>query len=340
MSKADCLTEFGNALSSISQGLLENRDKEIKIDKNILEKGYEKNSLRLSALRRLLPQRDIVFLLAPGHISNSSIESINRLHKAKRAYVCGVNFTSFQEKIDHDLLISTHVTCLMASALSKTPPKGIIHGVYSAVPPVVSSSCTIRWGDPFKTFKQDNAESAEFIIKVNEVNFFPFIKAKPSEYRIQVQNENFTGNYPFPFITAPRNVMMFASYFLAFAGARRIIFAGFDPKNPDFFFTNHDPTKMEIARCIAMSNPFISAWDGRDQRISPVLQSIYRQNDMIKDILREDVSTASGEGWRFKELKRAVNQLKEICLIKGIGLNYLGESTFCNDMKISPFKEG
>ncbi len=319
MSKADYLTEFGNALSSMSQGLLENRDKEIKIDKSILEKGYKKNGARLESLHKLLPQRDTVFLLAPGYMSNSSIEIINKLQKQKRAYICGVNFTSFHDKIDLDLLISTHVTVLMAGAVSKTPPKGIIHGVYSAVPPVVSSSCTIMWSDHFLMGKLDKlikAESAEYIIKVNEEK----LKGKS------------------PCILAPRNVMMFASYFLAFAGARKIVFAGFDPKKPEYFFANHDHTKMEIARCLAMSDPFISAWDGRVSRIPPTLETIYRQNDLIKDVLRKSTSSIAGEGWRFEELKRAVNQLKEICLIKDIDLNYLGESIFCNYLKIEPFK--
>ena len=93
---------------------------------------------------------------------------------------------------------------------------------------------------------------------------------------------------------------------------------------------------MEIALALAKAEPWISAWDGRNQRLpSYNSDTLHRQLDTIKDILETKSVSATGKGWRFKEMERGMKLVKETCNYLGLSLDCIDESSFLNRLGLA-----
>lgn len=310
------LTEYGKYVSLKSKMLLEKKAWNYHVDESQFLRKYCTNvGLIQSQIEEKISKSDNVIIIAPGPLSKQSKKIICNANKST-TLLAGIQFTNFHRDFELDIVISTHVLPLMAAQLSYIKAPLFIHGVYSMAPPVLENSLPLRWSDPYISppTSVNGKITGRYIIDVNS----KLIKD------------------PYPYITVPRNVMLFASFALLFLGAKKLTLAGFDPDNPSYFFSKNEKLKLEIVKFLSMSDPYISGWDGRKERIPPT-DTLFRQNDMIKSIACSKPVSGVASGWRHEELIRGTKLLKLICAKKMVQLSRIGDSKFCDRLNIDKF---
>ena len=192
----------------------------------------------------------------------------------------------------------------MASLLSSNPPT-VIHGAYVSSPPVLSKSFILRWCDPFLSLPAGSATAAR-LIKDNI--------------------RTLSGDQPYMFI--PRNSLFFCLFSAIFLGSKNITLVGFDPIRPEYHFSRDQSKKLEIAKCL-LKSIWISAWDGRFERITKVNRiSDHRLLERVAATLEPTPQSAVGSGWRLEEMKRGMDLTLQICSILDLTINYFGDSIF------------
>lgn len=307
---SDKLTGYGNHLSACGRGIKKIED----FDEKKLSQSYEKNINRWNTLKRYFSKNQWVILIGPGKINAKDLEIINMLQKTGKATLACTQRCNFHPNIEIDLLISPHVLPLMASLYHTSTPKAIIHGVYDSTPPVISSSCTMAWGDPYLVKTPVKAE--------NMVRFF----------------NKYQDAKKIPFIPSPRNVMTFSLFTLLFLGIKRISMLGFDPLNPQYFYADDPMLRLHIAECYAKCDPWISAWDGRHQRLPPTVSTVHNQLFAISNLVINNTVSAVGSGWRLEEIHRGIELSISVANELGVKLEYIGHSDFMYAHKLENFK--
>ena len=309
-----CLTSYGLTLKEASEYLISRKDKTFKANHEIVRSNKQEGREIFAQIHKLVEQKSKIILIAPGPLSENDKQKINYYQKQENYLICGVQFSNFHYDLEIDIQLSTHVLPLMASLYSSNSPKNIIHGVYSASPPVLKKSCTICWSDPFLTkhLFQNGKVTGKRFIDINKKSLY-----------------NKT-----PYITVPRNVMMFAAFCLIFLGGQKLILAGFDPETPTYFFSENNSLKLDIIRALSLADPIISAWDGRNERIPPPLETLFRQSSFIQDVAHAKPVSGTASGWRFNELVRGTKLLKLVMEKLENELFYIGESKFCSKLNI------
>ena len=313
-----CLTSYGLALKEASEYLIARKGKTFKIDLEIAKKNRKAGKEKFSHIHQLVQNKPNIILIAPGPLSENTKKQINFYQKQDNFLICGVQFSNFHYDLEIDIQLSTHALPLMASLHSFNKPKNIVHGVYSETPPVLKNSCTVCWSDPFltKDLFQNGQVTAKRFIEINRKYLY-----EETSY-----------------ITVPRNVMMFAAFCLTFLGGKQLILAGFDPETPTYFFSENDSLKLDIIRALSLTDPMIAAWDGRNERIPPPLETLFRQSSFIQDVAHAKPVSGTASGWRFTELVRGTKLLKLVTKKIETKLFYIGESKFCSNLKINKFE--
>ena len=93
-----------------------------------------------------------------------------------------------------------------------------------------------------------------------------------------------------------------------FLGSKNISLVGFDPNRPEYHFSRDEVKKLQIAKCLLKSNPWISAWDGRFESITKAKRiSEHRLLERVAETLAPSPKSAVGNGWRLEEMKRGVD---------------------------------
>ena len=309
-----CLTSYGLALKEASEYFIARKGKSFKINQQIANQNREDGSKIFSQIHKQVQDKQNIIIIAPGPLSQKTKKVINFYQQEKNFLVCGVQFSNFHYDLKLDIQLSTHALPLMASLQSANKPNLIVHGVYSESPPVLKDSCTVCWSDPFltKNLFENGEVSSTRIIEINGKYLY----------------------HKMPYLTVPRNVMMFATYCLVFLGGKRLILAGFDPETPTYFFSENDGLKLDIIRALSSTDPIIAGWDGRNERIPPPLDTLFRQSSFIQDVAHAKPISGTASGWRFNELVRGTKLLKHIMDKLERKLFYIGESKFCSNLNI------
>lgn len=311
----NCLTNYGLTLKEASEYLIARKGNTFKIDQQIAHENNQAGREIFLQIHQQVQHKPNIILVAPGPLSEKTKKLINFYQNQKKFLLCGVQFSNFHYDLELDIQLSTHALPLMASLQSTNKPKYIVHGVYSKSPPVLKNSCTVCWSDPFLTkhlFENGQVTGKRFI----EINRTCLYKKTP-------------------YITVPRNVMMFAAFCLIFLGGKKLILAGFDPETPTYFFAENDSLKLDIIRALSLTDPIIAGWDGRNERIPPPIDTLFRQSSFIQDIAHAKPVSGTGSGWRFNELVRGTKLLKIVMKKLENELFYIGESRFCSNLDIS-----
>ena len=132
-----------------------------------------------------------------------------------------------------------------------------------------------------------------------------------------------------PYMHIPRNSLFFCLFCAIFLGSKNITLVGFDPIRPEYHFSRDQSKKLEIAKCLLKSNPWISAWDGRFSRITKAERvSEHRLLERVAATLESTPKSAVGSGWRLEEMKRGMDITLQICAKLDLTINYFGDSIF------------
>ena len=78
--------------------------------------------------------------------------------------------------------------------------------------------------------------------------------------------------------------------------------------------------------------------DGRNERIPPPLDTLFRQSSFIQDVAHAKPVSGTASGWRFTELVRGTKLLKLVTEKIETKLFYMGESKFCSNLRINKFE--
>ena len=303
MSLNELLTPFGKQLEKAVQTRTELKEY---VKKESISRGLKKNSFRLEQTRSLLSNSERTVIVGPGPISNNDLRFLMKLQEKKDVVLIYSQWADFRECLEPQILASCHVNPLMASLMSSKPPTTVIQGAYVSSPPVLSKSFVIRWSDPFLSLGIDNV-TPDILISKN--------------------SRTLSGEQPHMYI--PRNSLFFCLFSAIFLGSKNISLVGFDPNRPEYHFSRDEEKKLQIAKCLLKSNPWISAWDGRFERITKAKRiSEHRLLERVAETLAPSPKSAVGDGWRLEEMKRGVDLTLKICQKLDLKINYFGESIF------------
>ena len=306
------LTDFGKALSECCAESFQK--KEIcKLRYGSLERDWENNKRRLQALKEHIDGKRVIYM-GPGRLNGDELAYIKSEMSRQDVIISSTHFLSCREDIEIDIMLSSHAAPLMAAAAGERTPKAIVHAVYSKVPPVIKGSMTVQWSDPYLMWGKREVTAVEVLKEIEE---------------------RFKGDKPY--IPAPRNAMGLGLVSLIGLGARQIEMIGFDPDNPTYFFSNNQLQKMALARALSESDPWIAAWDGRNERLIPSKDCVHRLSMIIANILKADKDCVSfvGSGWRYEEMVRALLLCQQMTEARGMKLAYAGRSQFMKKLGIS-----
>ena len=299
---AELLTTFGE---QVEQAMIY-REISKHIKKETLTEGILKNKLRVEKARKIISNSQKTVVVGPGPVEQKHINLLIELQKYKEVVSIFSHWSNFRDGVKPQIIASAHVHLLMASLVSNNTPDFMIHGVYTTCPPALSKSVTITWCDPYLKMDEQDV-NVDQLIRHNIMNL---ASDNPSMY-------------------IPRNSLFFCLFNAIFMGSKQISLVGFDPDRPEYFFSKDEEKKLEIAKCLLQSNPRIAAWDGRFERIKN--KRIDHEHSLLKLVsqtLDPTLKSASGSGWRSKEMERAMKLVIDICTKLGVKLNYFGESMF------------
>ena len=302
MNSDQSLTTFGASLAAAVQ----KRDKSFVTSVKNWKESYAQNLELIDRLRSIVAQKSSALVLGAGPLKTN----IDLSHLSSSYTVSGVQWTDFNDKIELDILLSTHVAPLQASfnriSLKKKPV--IIHGIYSKCPPVLSNSITFRWSDPLL--------NKNWIVK-------PTVSALDEIIRTKAYG-------PAPYMPAVRNVVFLNAMILMWLGAKQVIFAGIDPYNPVYYFNGNKQKSLEIIQAISLINPYISIWDGRNERIGKLnRETDHRVQEIISDLSLQ--KSAVGDNKRLDVMRKGFKIIKKYSQFKGVDLGYIGDSAFLEE---------
>lgn len=304
------LTEYGNFLRDKFSG----KKNVPTLAESTLNQVYDTNRYRLKSLNTFFSNLQRVYILGPGHLDSDTTRLLESISAKSRlaglvSPIVGIQLTSFIPNISVDIVAMTHVTLLMASLFSPSPPKVLIHGVYSKSPPIIKSSCAIRWYDPYLKGKN-----------INVKNIFNSLNSQFDSYS--------------PQLPIPRNVFFFAVFNIMRLGAKEIVLCGFDADTPTYYFDNDEQQRLLIAKSVLQVDPWISTWDGRNERIRSIHGTAHRQLEVVSDLLIKNEPSAVGSSWRLFEMERAIGLLLKLAPLFNCNVMFNGESKFLKRMKL------
>tara|TARA_B100000674_G_scaffold327523_1_gene273223 strand:+ start:322 stop:1245 length:924 start_codon:yes stop_codon:yes gene_type:complete len=300
------LTRFGENLAKA----VKNRQKffDSSVEKCI--QSYAQNLKLIDQLKVLLASKTSVLILGAGPLNTNL--SFNQLSSS--FIISGVQWTDFNDNLDLDILLSTHVSPLQASFYKSNYSNQtiIIHGVYSKTPPVLNNSITIRWSDPLMDPQWVKKPTLQALHKIVELKSYG----------------------PAPYIPAVRNVIFLNAMTMIWLGAKEITFTAIDPYNPIYFFHGNKEKSLEIIQAVSSIDPYIAIWDGRNERIDRINRDTdHRIQEIISDLSRQ--KSAVGDKKRIDVMRKGMIILKKYAEFRGVSLNYLGESKFMDEMGLS-----
>ena len=306
MSPGHSLTPFGDSLSKAVQ----KRDKLFETSVEKCGESYSQNLSLIHLLKSKFAVKKSALIFGAGSLDTSL--NVNQL--SEKFIFSGVQWTDFHDGINMDILLSTHVSPLQASFnrnLTKKPPI-IIHGIYSKSPPVLNNSITFRWSDPLldpNWIKNPTISALEKIIQKKAFG-------------------------PAPYMPAVRNVIFLNAMIMIWLGAKQIVFAGIDPCNPIYYFHGNKEKSLEIIKAVSLIDPYISIWDGRNERIAMMNRDTdHRIQEIISDLSQQ--KSAVGDKKRLDVMIRGLTILKKYSEFKGVKIGYIGESKFLKDSGIA-----
>ena len=292
-----CLTSFGQQLSNASKQKLSNFDTSTTAWPDLYNINYQ----TIKKLKQTLLSKPNVLVVGAGH--EPQMKSISRY--SENWLKTGVHWTNFHPDIQVDIITSTHTCTLEACHYFHRKPLLLIHGVYSKVPPILENSMTIRWSDPFMNAKEGSAPSALLLEKT----------IKEKSYGVA------------PYIPSIRNTLFLNTMVMIWLGAKKIVFAGVNPHDPQYFFSGNDSLLLEIVRCLSQCDPWLAEWDGRNERlISQNKDTSNRIQTFISNVLTR--KSAVGNKDYIYEFDRGFSLLRGFAKGRGVELAYMGNSSY------------
>ena len=291
------LTPFGEQLSSAAKSKLSNFGTSTKS----WPEPYKDNYQAIQRLKNTLAVKPNVLVVGAGlELQMKSIGDISQ-----NWLKTGVHWTNFHPDIEVDIITSTHTCTLEACHYFRRKPLLLIHGVYSKVPPVLKNSMTIRWSDPFMNAKGGVKPSALSLEKT----------IQEKSYGVA------------PYIPSVRNTLFLNAMVMIWLGAKKIGFAGVNPHDPQYFFSNDNSLVLEIIRCLSKCDPWLAEWDGRNERLaSNNRDTAHRIQTFISNILTQE-SAVGGQNY-IDEFDRGFSLLRDFAKSRGVELGYFGNSSY------------
>ena len=291
------LTPFGEQLSSAAKSKLSNFGTSTKS----WPEPYKDNYQAIQRLKNTLAVKPNVLVVGAGlELQMKSIGDISQ-----NWLKTGVHWTNFHPDIEVDIITSTHTCTLEACHYFRRKPLLLIHGVYSKVPPVLKNSMTIRWSDPFMNAKGGVKPSALSLEKT----------IQEKSYGVA------------PYIPSVRNTLFLNAMVMIWLGAKKVGFAGVNPHDPQYFFSNDNSLVLEIIRCLSKCDPWLAEWDGRNERLaSNNRDTAHRIQTFISNILTQE-SAVGGQNY-IDEFDRGFSLLRDFAKSRGVELGYFGNSSY------------
>ena len=296
------LTSFGESLAIAVQ----KRDKNFNSSVQNCSQSYNQNLELIERLKSNISSKNSVLVLGAGPLKTST--DITQLRSS--FYVSGVQWTDFNDELEIDILLSTHVSPLQASfnRVSSRSVPTIIHGIYSKCPPVLNNSITFRWSDPLLNPSWRKNPTVTALDKIIQTKAYG----------------------PAPYMPAVRNVVFLNVMIMIWLGAKEIVFAGIDPYDPIYFFNGNKQKSLEIIKAVSLINPFITIWDGRNERISMINRDTdHRIQEIVSDLSHH--TSACGTNKRLDVMRKGIKILRKYSEYKDVRLGYIGESKFLNE---------
>ena len=292
------LSVFGQALAKATRLRQHNFDTSTKQ----WSEAYKFNAQLFFQLQNTIQRKPDVLIVGAGR--QNGIEFVRR--QTKGWLYSGVHWSNFNPDLNVDIVVSTHAAPLEACLhVKEEQPRLLIHGVYSKVPPCLHRSCTLRWSDPFmlKDWKgKPTVDQIETLMAMKAVGVAPYLPAV-------------------------RNTLFLNAMIMLWLGAKRIVFTGVDPHNPEYFFTGIPDLTLKIVRCLSACDPWLAEWDGRNERISEKKRSTaHRVQTFINSLLRER-SAVGGKEYLI-EFDRGFQLLSKLAAKRDVELGYIGESSY------------